>query len=133
MCLPQTRNPKHLFFLFSLIVFLLSRVCLSVSSSGWSVIMAFLVILTHFTQWNFPHYQLDQSISVLRVVACCFYLRRFREMQIYYRVNSVRQSATLLGCLVCVIFNSHSFLTFKLYIMIVHTLKMCTLYFVHLS
>ena len=41
----------------------------------------------------------------------------------------------LWGCLVCVICNSksfHSFL-FKLCLMIVHILKMCTFYFVHLS
>ena len=44
-------------------------------------------------------------------------------------------SATLLGCLVCVICNSkrfHSF-SFKLCIMIVHILKMCTSYFMHIS
>ena len=48
---------------------------------------------------------------------------------------SVRLFATLLGCLVCEICNSksfHSFL-FKLCIMIVHTLKMCTFYYVHSS
>ena len=41
--------------------------------------------------------------------------------------------ATLLGCLVCVICNSKSFhsLLFKLCITIVHILKMCTSYFVH--
>ena len=46
----------------------------------------------------------------------------------------VRLSATLLGCLVCVICNSNSFhsFIFKLYLMIVHTLKMCTSYFVHI-
>ena len=41
----------------------------------------------------------------------------------------------LRGCLVSVICNSnsiHSFI-FKLFIMIVHTLKMCTLYFMHIS
>ena len=41
----------------------------------------------------------------------------------------------LRGCLVCAICNSnsiHSFI-FKLCIMIVHTLKMCTLYFIHIS
>ena len=41
----------------------------------------------------------------------------------------------LKGCLVCVICNTnsiHSFL-FKLCIMIVHILKMCTFYFVHIS
>ena len=39
------------------------------------------------------------------------------------------------GCLVCVICNSNSNYSFifKLYTMIVHTLKMCTLYFVHIS
>ena len=77
----------------------------------------FLVILTHFTEWNFPPLFIGPVISVLRVVGCCcFYLRHSREMQTYYRVHSVRLSATLLGCLVCVIFNSsslHSF-TFKL-------------------
>ena len=48
---------------------------------------------------------------------------------------SSRLSATLLRCLVCEICNSksfHSFL-FKLWIMIVHTLKMCTSYYVHSS
>ena len=73
-----------------------------------------------------------------------FYLRRFSES----RSNSesvpsvgpsvrsstrlsVRLSATLLGCLVCVICNSNSFhsFIFKLFLMIVHTLKMCTSYF----
>ena len=44
-------------------------------------------------------------------------------------------SGMLKGCLVCVIchFNSiHSFI-FKLVTMIVHTFKMCTFYFVHVS
>ena len=44
-------------------------------------------------------------------------------------------SEMLRGCLVCVICNSnsiHSFI-FKLCTMIVHTLKMCTFYFVHFS
>ena len=41
----------------------------------------------------------------------------------------------LRGCLVCVICNSNSIysFTFKLCIMIVHTLKMCTSYFMHIS
>ena len=44
-------------------------------------------------------------------------------------------SAALLGCLVYVICNSKSFLffLFKLCIRIVHTLKMCTYYFMHIS
>ena len=48
--------------------------------------------------------------------------------------TSVRLSAILLGCLVCVIYNSNSFhsFIFKLCIMIVHTLKMCTSYFMHI-
>ena len=39
------------------------------------------------------------------------------------------------GCLVCVICNSNSFYSFlyKLCIMIVHTLKMCTSYYMHIS
>ena len=39
------------------------------------------------------------------------------------------------GCLVCVICNSNSFhsFIFNLCIMIVHTLKMCTFYFVYIS
>ena len=44
---------------------------------------------------------------------------------------SICPSATLLGCLVCVICNSerfHSFI-FKLCIMFIHTLKMCTFFF----
>ena len=47
---------------------------------------------------------------------------------------SVRLSATLLGCIVCVICNSNSFnsFIFKLCLMIVHTLKMGTSYFVHI-
>ena len=47
---------------------------------------------------------------------------------------SVSLSATLMGCLVCVICNSNSFhsFIFKLCLMIVHTLKMCTSYFVHI-
>ena len=48
---------------------------------------------------------------------------------------SVRPSATLYGYNVCVICNSecfHSFL-FKLCLMIVHVLKMCTFYFAHVS
>ena len=46
----------------------------------------------------------------------------------------IRSSATLLGCLVCVICNSNSFhsFVFKLCLMIVHTLKMCTSCFVHI-
>ena len=49
--------------------------------------------------------------------------------------KSVRRSATLLKCLVCVICNSKSFhsFSFKLCIMIVQILKMCTSYFVHIS
>ena len=41
----------------------------------------------------------------------------------------------LRGCLVCVICNSYSIHSciFILYLMIVHTLKMCTSYFVHIS
>ena len=48
---------------------------------------------------------------------------------------SVCLSATLLGCLVCVICNSKSFHYFilKFWLMVVHTLKMCTFYFVHIS
>ena len=48
--------------------------------------------------------------------------------------SSVRLSATILGCLVCVSCNSNSFhfFIFKLCQMIVHTLKMCTSYFVHI-
>ena len=44
-------------------------------------------------------------------------------------------SEMLRGCVVCVICNSNSFhsFIFILYIMIVHTLKMCTSYFVHVS
>ena len=44
-------------------------------------------------------------------------------------------TTTILGCLACVICNSKSFhsFIFKLCIMIVHTLKMCTFYFVHIS
>ena len=73
-----------------------------------------------------------------------FYLRRLSESRssggsspsVCLSVcQSVRLSATLLGCLVCVICNSktfHSFL-FKLFIMIVHTLKVCTFYVVHIS
>ena len=40
-----------------------------------------------------------------------------------------------LGCQVCVICNSKSFYSFlfKLCLMIVHILKMCTFYFVHVS
>ena len=45
---------------------------------------------------------------------------------------SARLSAALLGCLVCAICNSNSFHSFilKLCLMIVHTLEMCTSYFV---
>ena len=41
----------------------------------------------------------------------------------------------LRGCLVCVICNSNSIHSFilKLCIMIAYTLKMCTLYFMHIS
>ena len=48
--------------------------------------------------------------------------------------SSVHLSATLLGCLVCVICNSNSFhsFIFKLSLMIVHTLKMCTHCFGHI-
>ena len=47
---------------------------------------------------------------------------------------SVRLSATILGCLVCVICNFNSFHSyiFQLCQMIVHTLKMCTSYFVQI-
>ena len=47
---------------------------------------------------------------------------------------SVSLSATLLGCLVCVICNSKSFYSFllKLCIIIVHQLKMCIFNFVHI-
>ena len=48
---------------------------------------------------------------------------------------SIHPSAILLRCLVCLICNSKSFhfLICKLCIMIVHTLKMCTSYYVHIS
>ena len=76
-----------------------------------------------------------------------FYLRRFSESRsssgstpsvrpfVCPSVRlSVRLSATLLGCIVCVICNSNSFhsFIFKLCLMIVHTLKMCTSYFVYI-
>ena len=62
-----------------------------------------------------------------------FYQRRFSESRSSSGSTpsvrlSVCLSATLLGCLVCVICNSnrfHSFI-FKLCLMVVHTLKMCT-------
>ena len=48
---------------------------------------------------------------------------------------SVCPSATLSGCLVCVIYNSKNFhfFLFKLCIMIDYILKMCTTYFVRIS
>ena len=50
------------------------------------------------------------------------------------KCRSSSGSTTLLGCLVCVIFNSNTFHSFilKLCIMIIHTLKMCTFYFVYI-
>ena len=72
-----------------------------------------------------------------------FYLRRFSESRsssgstpsgFTVRRLSVRPAETL-GCQICVIYNSksfHSFL-FKLCLMIVHILKMCTFYIVHVS
>ena len=49
--------------------------------------------------------------------------------------SSVRLPATLLGSQVCAICNSKSFyfFLFKLCILIIHTLKLCTSYFVHIS
>ena len=72
-----------------------------------------------------------------------FYLHRFSESRSSsgstpsvrpFVCPSVSLSATLMGCLVCVICNSNSFhsFIFKLCLMIVHTLKMCTSYFVHI-
>ena len=50
-------------------------------------------------------------------------------------IGPLRPSATLLGYLDCVIYSSKSFhfFLFKLCIMIVHILKMCTCHFVHIS
>ena len=67
------------------------------------------------------------------------YLRRFSESRsssgftLSVRL-SISLSATFLGCLVCVICNSKSFdsFLFKLCIMTVNILKMCTSYFVHI-
>ena len=56
-------------------------------------------------------------------------------INIFSFLTGVELRHFLRGCLVCVICNSnsiHSFI-FKLCLMIVHTLKMCTLSFVHVS
>ena len=71
-----------------------------------------------------------------------FHLRRFGESRSSsgstpsIRRLSVRLSIrNNLGCLVCVICNSKSFLSFlfKFCILIVHIFKVCTFYFVHTS
>ena len=80
-----------------------------------------------------------QADPIFTACTVTFYLRHFSESRSSSGSTpsvrpSVRLSATLLGCLVCVICNSksfHSFL-FKLCIMIVHILKMCTSHFVHI-
>ena len=60
-----------------------------------------------------------------------FYVQRFSESRSSSgSTPSVRLTATILGCLVCVICNSKNI--FKLCIMILQTLKMCTSYFVHI-
>ena len=58
-----------------------------------------------------------------------------KQKQVYSWVHSVSPSVTLLGCLFYVICNSRSFhsILFKLCIMIVHILKMCTSYFEHIT
>ena len=68
------------------------------------------------------------------------YLHHFSESRSSNRSTlsihlSVRLSTTLFGCLICVICNSKSFhsILFKLCIMVVHILKMCTYYFVRIS
>ena len=82
-----------------------------------------------------------------RLGTVIYYLRRFSESRSSsgstpsvrpsvrpFVCPSVRLSATLLGSQVCVICNSksfHSFL-FKLCILIIHTLKMCTSHFMHI-
>ena len=68
---------------------------------------------------------------ILNMISPChYYLRRFSESRSSCgSTPSVHPSETLLGCLVCVI---HSFL-FKLCIMVVLILKMCTFYFMHIS
>ena len=74
-------------------------------------------------------------VQTLEHASVSFYLHRFSESRSSSgSTPSVRLSATLLGCLVCVIYNSNSFYSsiFKLCLMIVHTLKVCTFYFVHI-
>ena len=68
---------------------------------------------------------------ILNMISPChYYLRHFSESRSSCGSTlSVHPSETLLGCLVCVI---HSFL-FKLCIMVVHILKMCTSYFMPIS
>ena len=97
-----------------------------------------------YTVQNKHNWLLFIMTAVQSPLPCCifcttllsmFYLCRFSESRSSSGSTlSVGLSATLLGCLVCVICNSwsfHSFL-FKLCIMAVHILKMCTSYFVHI-
>ena len=67
---------------------------------------------------------------------CIFYLCTFHFFLIFDGFELRHFSIKIAeGCLVCVIWNSNSihFFIFKHCIMIVHTLMMCTTYYVHVS
>ena len=71
-----------------------------------------------------------------RIAGSTFYLCHISERGYSNgSTPSVCPSVTLLRCLVCEICNSKSshFFIFKLCTLIVHILKMCTFYFVHIS
>ena len=70
----------------------------------------------------------------IEVMPCiCYFVTCVAFVKAGLEVGPVRP--TLLGCLVCVIcnFKSFPFFLLKLGIMIVHILKTCTSYFVHIS
>ena len=69
---------------------------------------------------------------MLSCMSVC-YLRRFSESR--SSSGSTPSVRNTLGCQVCVICNSKSFHSFllKFCLMIVHILKMCTFYIVHVS
>ena len=96
-----------------------------------------LIVLVYLTDFS------PQSMAYMRTyrqtyIFTCFALAKtglvVSPLRVLFVCPSVHLSATLLGCLVCVICNSSRFhsIIFKLCLMSVHTLKMCTFYFAHI-
>ena len=134
----------------------MTRVQLSARAQNIQCCLKLVVAFTVIFNWFLIRFKTLVKVSQLLktssgLESVNFYLRRFSEsrsssgstpsvrpsVRLFVCPSvrlSVRLSATLLGCIVCVICNSNSFnsFIFKLCLMIGHTLKMCTSYFVHI-